>query len=149
MNKTNDLDEIANNLVKVVNTGIDRMILWEVDGTDIEELEDTATGVTDDDDFNTIDGIRADNTPVEIKYMSGFGLENKLIIHISEKQLGALEERGMVLNDGWRVREGSISGDPSKEGEIIIGGFDGSLLKKNISYVKIPRSLLGNIFPGI
>jgi hypothetical protein len=41
MNKTNDLDEIANNLVKVVNTGIDRMILWEVDGTDIEELEDT------------------------------------------------------------------------------------------------------------
>ena len=39
MNKTNDLDEIANNLVKVVNTGIDRMILWEVDGTDIEELE--------------------------------------------------------------------------------------------------------------
>jgi|TARA_R110002012_G_scaffold161029_1_gene323183 hypothetical protein len=40
MNKTNDLDEIANNLVKVVNTGIDRMILWEVDGTDIEELED-------------------------------------------------------------------------------------------------------------
>ena len=41
MNKTNDLDEIANNLVKVVNTGIDRMILWEVDGTDIEELEET------------------------------------------------------------------------------------------------------------
>ena len=41
MNKTNDLDEIANNLVKVVNTGIDRMILWEVDGTDIEELEDS------------------------------------------------------------------------------------------------------------
>jgi hypothetical protein len=41
MNKTSDLDEIANNLVKVVNTGIDRMILWEVDGTDIEELEDT------------------------------------------------------------------------------------------------------------
>ena len=41
MNKTNDLDEIANNLVKVVNVGIDRMILWEVDGTDIEELEDT------------------------------------------------------------------------------------------------------------
>jgi hypothetical protein len=41
MNKTNDLDKIANNLVKVVNTGIDRMILWEVDGTDIEELEDT------------------------------------------------------------------------------------------------------------
>ena len=40
MNKTNDLDEIANNLVKVVNTGIDRMILWEVDGTDIDELED-------------------------------------------------------------------------------------------------------------
>lgn len=40
MNKTSDLDEIANNLVKVVNTGIDRMILWEVDGTDIEELED-------------------------------------------------------------------------------------------------------------
>jgi hypothetical protein len=40
MNKTNDLDEIANNLVKVVNTGIDRMILWEIDGTDIEELED-------------------------------------------------------------------------------------------------------------
>ena len=41
MNKTSDLDEIANNLVKVVNVGIDRMILWEVDGTDIEELEDT------------------------------------------------------------------------------------------------------------
>jgi hypothetical protein len=41
MNKTNDLDEIANNLVKVVNTGIDRMILWEIDGTDIEELEDS------------------------------------------------------------------------------------------------------------
>ena len=41
MKKTNDLDEIANNLVKVVNTGIDRMILWEVDGTDIEELEET------------------------------------------------------------------------------------------------------------
>ncbi len=41
MNKTSDLDEIANNLVKVVNTGIDRMILWEVDGTDIEELEDS------------------------------------------------------------------------------------------------------------
>ena len=41
MNKTNDLDEIANNLVKVVNVGIDRMILWEIDGTDIEELEDT------------------------------------------------------------------------------------------------------------
>ena len=41
MNKTNDLDKIANNLVKVVNTGIDRMILWEVDGTDIEELEDS------------------------------------------------------------------------------------------------------------
>ena len=40
MNKTSDLDEIANNLVKVVNTGIDRMILWEIDGTDIEELED-------------------------------------------------------------------------------------------------------------
>ena len=40
MNKTNDLDEIANNLVKVVNVGIDRMILWEIDGTDIEELED-------------------------------------------------------------------------------------------------------------
>ena len=40
MNKTNNLDEIANNLVKVVNTGIDRMILWEIDGTDIEELED-------------------------------------------------------------------------------------------------------------
>lgn len=40
MKKTNDLDEIANNLVKVVNTGIDRMILWEVDGTDIEELEE-------------------------------------------------------------------------------------------------------------
>ena len=41
MNKTNNLDEIANNLVKVVNTGIDRMILWEIDGTDIEELEDS------------------------------------------------------------------------------------------------------------
>ena len=41
MNKTSDLDEIANNLVKVVNVGIDRMILWEVDGTDIEELEDS------------------------------------------------------------------------------------------------------------
>jgi len=41
MNKTSDLDEIANNLVKVVNTGIDRMILWEIDGTDIEELEDS------------------------------------------------------------------------------------------------------------
>ena len=41
MNKTSDLDEIANNLVKVVNTGIDRMILWEVDGTDIEKLEDS------------------------------------------------------------------------------------------------------------
>ena len=41
MKKTNDLDEIANNLVKVVNTGIDRMILWEVDGTDIGELEET------------------------------------------------------------------------------------------------------------
>ncbi len=41
MNKTNDLDEIANNLVKVVNKGIDSMILWEIDGTDIEELEDT------------------------------------------------------------------------------------------------------------
>ena len=41
MNKTSDLDEIANNLVKVVNVGIDRMILWEIDGTDIEELEDT------------------------------------------------------------------------------------------------------------
>ena len=41
MNKTNDLDEIANNLVKVVNVGIDRMILWEIDGTDIEELEDS------------------------------------------------------------------------------------------------------------
>jgi hypothetical protein len=41
MNKTNDLDEIANNLVKVVNTGIDRMILWEIDGTDIEKLEDS------------------------------------------------------------------------------------------------------------
>jgi len=40
MNKTNNLDEIANNLVKVVNVGIDRMILWEIDGTDIEELED-------------------------------------------------------------------------------------------------------------
>jgi len=40
MNKTNDLDEIANNLVKVVNKGIDSMILWEIDGTDIEELED-------------------------------------------------------------------------------------------------------------
>tara|TARA_E500000318_G_scaffold78222_3_gene73153 strand:- start:946 stop:1134 length:189 start_codon:yes stop_codon:yes gene_type:complete len=40
MNKTSDLDEIANNLVKVVNVGIDRMILWEIDGTDIEELED-------------------------------------------------------------------------------------------------------------
>ena len=41
MNKTSDLDEIANNLVKVVNTGIDRMILWEIGGTDIEELEDS------------------------------------------------------------------------------------------------------------
>ena len=41
MNKTSDLDEIANNLVKVVNVGIDRMILWEIDGTDIEELEDS------------------------------------------------------------------------------------------------------------
>jgi len=41
MNKTNDLDKIANNLVKVVNKGIDSMILWEIDGTDIEELEDT------------------------------------------------------------------------------------------------------------
>ena len=41
MNKTNNLDEIANNLVKVVNVGIDRMILWEIDGTDIEELEDS------------------------------------------------------------------------------------------------------------
>ena len=41
MNKTSDLDEIANNLVRVVNTGIDRMILWEIDGTDIEELEDS------------------------------------------------------------------------------------------------------------
>jgi hypothetical protein len=40
MNKTNDLDKIANNLVKVVNKGIDSMILWEIDGTDIEELED-------------------------------------------------------------------------------------------------------------
>ena len=38
MNKTNDLDKIANNLVKVVNKGIDSMILWEIDGTDIEEL---------------------------------------------------------------------------------------------------------------
>ena len=44
----------------------------------LENLKETATGVTEDDDFNTIDGIRDDNTPVEIKYMSDFGLENKL-----------------------------------------------------------------------
>jgi len=112
----------------------------------LENLEDTATGVTEDDEYNTIDGINIDeHKPVEIKYMSNFGKENKLKIHISVTQIKALEEGGMVLNDGWRVREGNLPGVPSNEGELIIGGFDGD----NIHYVKIPHSRLESIFPGI
>ena len=121
----------------------------------LEGLDETATGVTDIVRFNTIDGINTDEKkPVEIKYMSNFGKENTLKIHISNRQLRALKPGGMILvGKMWDVRYPGQSGEPSNEGELIIGGFEDWDPEKRkwdkISYVKIPHSELGKIFQGI
>ena len=110
----------------------------------IEDLDDTDTGSTEDDEYNTIDGIHlVDKRPVEIKQMGNFGKDNHLDIHISLPQIKALKEGGMVYTGGWRVRQGIERGpERSNEGELIIGGIDG----EECHYVKIPYHLLGDIF---
>lgn len=119
----------------------------------LEGLEETARGETDIDRFNIIDGIKtAEKKPVEIKYMSNFGPENKLEIHISKGQLKALKRGGMVrVGNEWDVRYLDLGsgGEPSNEGELIIGGLDDCDERgcKKISYVRIPHSELEEIFP--
>ena len=135
---TQPTPDIAQDMLEPLHKYFERCI------KNLENLDETAQGPTEDDEYNTIDGIHLlDERPVEIKYMSSFGLENQLSIHISKTQIKALEAGGMVITgDGWRVKEGELAGEPSNEGELIIGGFNGS----ECHYVRIPHSLLGQIF---